>query len=73
VLEPVAQSAATQGAATPAVQSAVIDALSPFGVTHIDLPLTAERVWRAIADAQTAQGRGAAQVAGDFYREAASS
>jgi carbon-monoxide dehydrogenase large subunit len=34
---------------TPAVQSAVIDALSPYGVTHLDMPLTSERVWRAIA------------------------
>jgi carbon-monoxide dehydrogenase large subunit len=34
--------------ATPAVQSAVVDALAPFGVRHVDLPLTAERVWRAI-------------------------
>lgn len=33
---------------TPAVQSAVIDALSHLGVRHIDLPLTPERVWRAI-------------------------
>ena len=33
---------------TPAVQSAVIDALSPFGVTHLDMPYTAERVWRAV-------------------------
>ena len=34
---------------TPAVQSAVIDALSPFGVTHLDMPLSAERVWRAVS------------------------
>jgi carbon-monoxide dehydrogenase large subunit len=34
---------------TPAVQNAVIDALSHLGVRHIDMPLTAERVWRAIA------------------------
>lgn len=34
--------------ATPAIQSAVIDALSPYGVRHLDLPFTAERVWRAI-------------------------
>ncbi|MEX1217897.1 MAG: xanthine dehydrogenase family protein molybdopterin-binding subunit [Acidimicrobiales bacterium] len=34
--------------ATPAVQNAVIDALSPFGVTHLDMPYTAERVWRAV-------------------------
>jgi carbon-monoxide dehydrogenase large subunit len=33
---------------TPAVQSAVIDALSGFGVRHLDMPLTPERVWRAI-------------------------
>ena len=34
--------------AMPAVVNAVIDALTPFGVTHLDMPLTAERVWRAI-------------------------
>jgi carbon-monoxide dehydrogenase large subunit len=33
---------------TPAVQSAVIDALSGFGVRHLDMPLTPERVWRAV-------------------------
>ena len=33
--------------ATPAVQSAVVDALAPFGVTHLDMPLTPERVWAA--------------------------
>jgi carbon-monoxide dehydrogenase large subunit len=37
--------------ATPAVQNAVIDALSHLGVRHIDLPLTPERVWRAIRSA----------------------
>jgi carbon-monoxide dehydrogenase large subunit len=36
---------------TPAVQSAVIDAVSHLGVRHIDMPLTPERVWRAIRDA----------------------
>jgi carbon-monoxide dehydrogenase large subunit len=36
---------------TPAVQSAVVDALSHLGVRHIDLPLSPERVWRAIRDA----------------------
>jgi carbon-monoxide dehydrogenase large subunit len=29
----------------------VIDALSHLGVRHIDMPMTAERVWRAIQDA----------------------
>jgi carbon-monoxide dehydrogenase large subunit len=37
--------------APPAIQNAVVDALSPFGVRHVDLPLTAERVWRAIESA----------------------
>jgi aerobic carbon-monoxide dehydrogenase large subunit len=36
---------------TPAVQSAVVDAVSHLGVRHIDMPCTAERVWRAIAAA----------------------
>jgi carbon-monoxide dehydrogenase large subunit len=34
------------------VVNAVIDALSEFGVAHIDMPLTPERVWRAIQDAK---------------------
>ena len=33
---------------TPAVQNAVVDAVSHLGITHIDMPLTPERVWRAI-------------------------
>ncbi len=33
---------------TPAVQSAVIDAVSHLGVKHIDMPATAQRVWQAI-------------------------
>jgi carbon-monoxide dehydrogenase large subunit len=33
---------------TPAIQNAVVDAVSHLGVTHIDMPCTAERVWRAI-------------------------
>ena len=32
----------------PAIQNAVVDALAPLGVRHIDLPLTPHRVWRAI-------------------------
>lgn len=34
--------------------NAVMDALAPLGVTHIDMPLTREKVWRAIRDAQAA-------------------
>jgi aerobic carbon-monoxide dehydrogenase large subunit len=35
-----------------AVIHAILDALAPLGVTHIDMPATPERVWRAIADAR---------------------
>jgi carbon-monoxide dehydrogenase large subunit len=38
--------------ATPAVQSAVCDALAHLGVRHIDIPCTPERVWRAIEAAK---------------------
>jgi carbon-monoxide dehydrogenase large subunit len=34
--------------ATPAVQNAVIDALAHLGVRHLDMPLSPERVWRAL-------------------------
>jgi carbon-monoxide dehydrogenase large subunit len=33
---------------TPAVVNAVMDALSPFGIKDIEMPLTPERVWRAM-------------------------
>ncbi|HEY3124648.1 MAG TPA: molybdopterin cofactor-binding domain-containing protein, partial [Thermoanaerobaculia bacterium] len=39
-------------ASTPAVYNAVLDALSPLGVKTIDMPLTPERVWRAIREAR---------------------
>jgi len=35
---------------TPAIQNAVVDALSHLGVRHIDMPCTPERVWRAIQE-----------------------
>src|SRR5579884_1136368 len=35
-------------ASTPAIVNAVVDALRPFGITHLDMPLTPERVWTAI-------------------------
>ncbi len=34
----------------PAVISAVVDALRPLGVRHIDMPATPERIWRAILE-----------------------
>lgn len=47
---------AGEGGTTPALGvmvNAVVDALAPLGVTHIEMPLTAERVWRAIQAART--------------------
>ena len=37
---------------TPAVHNAIVDAVSHLGVRHIDMPCTAERVWRAMEDAR---------------------
>jgi carbon-monoxide dehydrogenase large subunit len=34
------------------IVNAVVDALSEFGIAHIDMPLTSERIWRAIQDAK---------------------
>ncbi|HEY1280985.1 MAG TPA: xanthine dehydrogenase family protein molybdopterin-binding subunit [Acidimicrobiales bacterium] len=36
--------------ATPALHNAVLDALREFGVDHLDLPCTPERVWRALRE-----------------------
>jgi carbon-monoxide dehydrogenase large subunit len=38
--------------ALPALLNAVNDALAPLGVRHLDMPLTAERVWQAMRDAR---------------------
>jgi aerobic carbon-monoxide dehydrogenase large subunit len=43
--------AGTIGAA-PAIANAVMDALSPLGIRHLDLPLRPERIWRAIHQAK---------------------
>ncbi len=45
---------AGEGGTTPAlavVINAVVDALSEFGVRHVEMPATPERIWRAIRDA----------------------
>jgi carbon-monoxide dehydrogenase large subunit len=34
------------------IPNAIIDALSEYGIRHLDMPLTAEKVWRAIQDAR---------------------
>jgi carbon-monoxide dehydrogenase large subunit len=40
-----------EGGTTPAlavVVSAIADALAEYGVTHVEMPTTAQRVWRAM-------------------------
>ncbi|MBI78118.1 MAG: hypothetical protein CMM53_10130, partial [Rhodospirillaceae bacterium] len=38
--------------ATPAVISAILDALGPYGVTDIEMPATSQRIWETIKKAQ---------------------
>ncbi|HEY7942365.1 MAG TPA: molybdopterin cofactor-binding domain-containing protein, partial [Candidatus Limnocylindrales bacterium] len=42
-------------ASTAAVSNAVIDALAPFGVRHLDMPYTPQTVWRAMHAAKGGQ------------------
>jgi carbon-monoxide dehydrogenase large subunit len=42
--------------ALPALINAVNDALAPLGVRHLDMPMTAERIWRAIREAKGRRG-----------------
>lgn len=46
--------------APPAAINAIVDALKPFGVSHIDMPATRETIWRAIHGNGTDKGRNAA-------------
>ncbi|HEY7780122.1 MAG TPA: molybdopterin cofactor-binding domain-containing protein [Ktedonobacterales bacterium] len=43
-------------ASTEAVVNAVADALAPFGIHHLEMPMTPERVWRTIEDAKRQSG-----------------
>lgn len=45
-------------ASTPAVVNAVIDALTSLGIRHVDMPLSAPRVWAAMQEAQSTQPKG---------------
>jgi carbon-monoxide dehydrogenase large subunit len=38
--------------APPAVMNAILDALRPLGIEHLDMPATSHRVWRAIQEAR---------------------
>jgi carbon-monoxide dehydrogenase large subunit len=42
-------------ASTAAVANAVVDALSPLGIRHLDMPFTPQNVWRAIGEAKGGQ------------------
>jgi carbon-monoxide dehydrogenase large subunit len=56
---PLGVRAGGEGGTTPAlavVINAVVDALAEFGVTHMEMPATPERVWRAIQDAKNKRG-----------------
>jgi carbon-monoxide dehydrogenase large subunit len=60
---PLGVRAGGEGGTTPAlaaVINAVVDALHEFGVTHMDMPATPERIWRAIQDGKAAKADKAA-------------
>jgi aerobic carbon-monoxide dehydrogenase large subunit len=42
--------------APPTIVHAVLDALVPFGIAHLDMPLTPQKIWAAIRDAHSAGG-----------------
>jgi carbon-monoxide dehydrogenase large subunit len=39
---------------TPTVVNAIVDALRPMGISHIEMPVTSERVWQALRSAKAA-------------------
>jgi carbon-monoxide dehydrogenase large subunit len=59
---PLGVRAGGEGGTTPAlgvVANAVVDALAGYGVAHIELPITAEKVWRAMRNSSLSpEGRG---------------
>jgi carbon-monoxide dehydrogenase large subunit len=51
----------SEGGTTPALGvtvNAIVDALSGFGITHIEMPVTPAKIWQAITDAKAAAGIG---------------
>jgi carbon-monoxide dehydrogenase large subunit len=40
--------------APPTIVHAVLDALAPFGIAHLDMPLTPQKIWAAIRNARAA-------------------
>ena len=62
-----------EGGTTPAlgaVINAVVDALRDFGVTHIEMPATSERVWRAMQDGKGAAAGSKRRASGEIARAA---
>ena len=50
-----------EGGITPSlgvIVNAIVDALAEFGVTHVEMPATAEKVWRAMRAGRTASAGG---------------
>ena len=41
--------------APPAIVNAVVDALAHLGVTHIDIPITPEKVWKILKEKGVAE------------------
>ena len=42
----------TRAGSLTSIMNAVVDALSEYGIKHIDMPASPSRVWQAIRDAQ---------------------
>jgi carbon-monoxide dehydrogenase large subunit len=64
-LNPLGIRSGGEGGTTPAlavVINAIVDALAAFGVTHIEMPATPERVWRAIDEARKSAGQSKGRV-----------
>jgi carbon-monoxide dehydrogenase large subunit len=43
-------------AAPAAIVGAIVDALKPYGIIHVDMPATSDRIWRIIQDAKAKSG-----------------
>ena len=43
--------------APPTIVHAVLDALAPFGISHLDMPLTPQKIWTAIQTARAGAGQ----------------
>ena len=57
---PLGVRAGGEGGTTPAlavVTNAIVDALSEFGIEHIEMPATPDRIWRAIEGARKGTGK----------------